>query len=330
MKDLTILAIETSCDETACALVKNGREVLKNEVFTQIDIHREYGGVVPEIASRNHVLKLPEVVGKCLNEHYDAIAVTQGPGLAGALICGVSYAKALAYAQHKPLIAVNHIEGHISANYISHPTLTPPFLCLVVSGGHTMIVLVEDFCTYTCLGQTRDDAAGEAIDKVSRVLGLPYPGGPALQKLAQGGSKKAYPMPRSFKGETHLDFSFSGPKTTVINMLHHLSQTGGGFNKSDMAASFLESIVSVLADNTFEAAHRCGVKKIAVAGGVSANAQLREAFAARAQKEGAELFIPETKYCTDNAAMIGSAAYFRAMKGEYAAPDLNADPMLRL
>lgn len=330
MKDVTILAIETSCDETAAAIVKNGREVIKNEVYSQIDIHKEYGGVVPEIASRNHVIKLPEVVRACGFEGIDAVAVTCGPGLLGALICGVSYAKALSYSLKLPLIAVNHIEGHISANYISHKDLEPPFLCLTVSGGHTMLAVVKDYGVYETLGQTRDDAAGEAIDKVSRVLGLPYPGGPNLQNLAIGGNKFAYPMPRSFKGEAHLDFSFSGPKTAVINMLHNMQQKGEDFSRQDMAASFLHSVVSVLADNAFEAAKRLGIKKIALAGGVSANAQLREEFMSRADENGIQIYMPSLAYCTDNAAMIGSAAYYKYLKGEFAGSDLNAYAMLPL
>lgn len=330
MKDVKILAIETSCDETAAAIVKNGREVLKNEVYSQIELHKEYGGVVPEIASRNHIKKLPEVVGKCGFDGIDAVAVTCGPGLLGSLICGVSYAKALAYSLKKPLIAVHHIEGHISANYITYPDLEPPFLCMTVSGGHTMLAVVRDYGVYEKLGQTRDDAAGEAIDKVARAMGLAYPGGPNLEKLACGGDRTAYDMPRSFKGEKHLDFSFSGPKTTVINMLHHIKQTGGEFNKKDMAASFLYSVVSALCDNTFEAAKRTGIKKIALAGGVSANKQLREEFLSRGKQCGCDIYLPSLRYCTDNAAMIGSAAYFKYIKGDFASGDLNASAMLEL
>ncbi len=330
MKDVNILAIETSCDETAAAIVRNGREVIKNEVYSQIDIHKEYGGVVPEIASRNHILKLPNVVGKCGFEGIDAVAVTYGPGLLGALICGVSYAKALAYSMDLPLIAVHHIEGHISANFISHKELEPPFVCLTVSGGHTMLAVVRDYGVYETLGQTRDDAAGEVIDKVSRVLGLPYPGGPNLEKLAENGDRHAYEMPRSFKGEKHLDFSFSGPKTTVINMLHHMDQTGETYKKEDVAASFLYSVVDALADNAFEAVKRTGINKLAVAGGVSANRQLREELKKRADENGCELYIPDLKYCTDNAAMIGSAAYYKYLRGDFAPLDLNAYATLPL
>ena len=330
MKDVNILAIETSCDETAAAIIRNGREVIKNEVYSQIDIHKEYGGVVPEIASRNHILKLPHVVGKCGFEGIDAVAVTYGPGLLGALICGVSYAKALAYSMDLPLIAVHHIEGHISANFISHKELEPPFVCLTVSGGHTMLAVVRDYGVYETLGQTRDDAAGEVIDKVSRVLGLPYPGGPNLEKLAENGDRHAYEMPRSFKGEKHLDFSFSGPKTTVINMLHHMDQTGETYKKEDVAASFLYSVVDALADNAFEAVKRTGINKLAVAGGVSANRQLREELKKRADENGCELYIPDLKYCTDNAAMIGSAAYYKYLRGDFAPLDLNAYATLPL
>lgn len=332
-KDITILAIETSCDETSAAVVKNGREVISNVVFSQIEVHREYGGVVPEIASRNHIPKLPEVAMQALPDGFggvDVIAVTAGPGLLGALLTGVSYAKALAFALKKPLVAVNHIEGHISANFITHPDLEPPFLCLVVSGGHTQIVFVEDYCTYRMLGQTRDDAAGEAIDKAARVLGLPYPGGPHLEALARGGNADAYPMPISFRGEDHLDFSFSGPKTAVINLLHRMEQRGEAYSREDMAASFQASVIKMLADNTFEAARREGAKKIALAGGVSANGTLREAFMGRGEKSGLRIYLPDPVYCTDNAAMIGSAAYYRFARGERAGLDLNAHAVLPL
>ena len=333
VEDINILAIETSCDETSAAVVKNGREVLSNIVYSQIDVHREYGGVVPEIASRNHIPKLPEVVMQALPDGFDkvdAIAVTAGPGLLGALLTGVSYAKALAFALKKPLVAVNHIEGHISANFITHPDLAPPFLCLVVSGGHTQIVFVEGYCTYRLLGQTRDDAAGEAVDKAARVLGLPYPGGPHLEALARDGDAGAYPMSISFRGEDHLDFSFSGPKTAVINLLHRMQQKGEEYSREDMAASFQASIIKMLADNTFEAARREGAKKIALAGGVSANGALREAFLGRGKKSGARIYLPDPAYCTDNAAMIASAAYYRFERGERAGLDLNAHAVLPL
>ncbi len=331
-ENVRILAIETSCDETAAAVVENGRRVLSNTLFTQIAIHAEYGGVVPEIASRNHLEKLPYIVDQALRDagctfrEIDALAVTQGPGLVGALLNGVSYAKALAFSLDKPLIAVNHMEGHISANYITYPELEPPFLCLVVSGGHTNIVKVEDYGRYVPLGATRDDAAGEAFDKVARILGLPYPGGPHLQKLAEQGDPDAYHFPKSFRGEHHLDFSFSGLKTAVINLVHRMEQRGESFNPADVAASFQKTVVRTLMENTFEAARREHIKRIALAGGVSANAALRE----EAARGGFALYLPKLCYCTDNAAMIGSAAYYRMLQSPAAQLSLNADPSLPL
>ena len=263
-RNAVILGIETSCDETAAAIVQNGRDVRSNALYTQIAIHAQYGGVVPEIASRNHVEKLPYIVDEALRqadlrlEDVDALAVTAGPGLVGALLTGVSYAKALSYAAEKPLIAVNHIEGHISANYISHPSLQPPFICLIVSGGHTNLVKVQDYGKYQLLG----DAAGEAFDKVARILGLPYPGGPHLQKLAEQGDAHAYEFPRAFRGETHLDFSFSGLKTAVVNLVHRMEQKGEAFCKEDLAASFQRAAVQALIRNTFEAARREGMQRI--------------------------------------------------------------------
>ncbi len=331
---VAILAIETSCDETAAAVVVNGREVASNVLYSQIAIHAEYGGVVPELASRNHLEKLPYIVQEALGnagcdlQNIDAVAVTQGPGLVGALLTGVSYAKALAYAANKPLIAVNHIEGHISANFITHKELVPPFICLVVSGGHTNIVKVADYGSYEPLGATRDDAAGEAFDKVARVLGLPYPGGPNLQKLAESGNKEAYVFPRPFRGETHLDFSFSGLKTAVINKIHTMEQKGEAYSRADIAASFQRAVAETLIKNTFEAARRENMKVVALAGGVSANEYLRGEAAGVA---GYRLFLPDVAYCTDNAAMIASAAYYRLRRGCPAAGlDLNADPSLKL
>ncbi len=328
---LNILAIETSCDETAAAVVKDGREVLTDVVFSQIDLHKEYGGVVPEIASRSHIEKLPHVVKEAMGGlQIDGIATTYGPGLVGALLTGVSYAKALAYALKKPLIPVHHIAGHICANYISHKELEPPFLCLVVSGGHTQIMHVKDYTTFETLGQTRDDAAGEAIDKIARVLGLSYPGGVNLEALAKGGDIHKYTLPRSFKKETHLDFSFSGLKTAVINMLHNMEQKNEEYTKADVAASFLYTVTDVLAVNTFECARRLNINKIALAGGVSANTMLRERFYSDAQQKGCALYIPELKYCTDNAAMIASCGYYNHLKGIHAGLDLNAKPGERL
>ena len=336
MKAVKILAIETSCDETAAAVVENGREVLSDCVYSQIDIHKKYGGVVPEIASRNHVVKLPYIVrdallqAQCGFEEIDAVAVTCGPGLVGALLTGVSYAKALSYSIKKPLVAVNHIEGHICANYLTHRELQPPFICLVVSGGHTHIVEVQGDLRYKLLGRTRDDAAGEAFDKIARVLSLPYPGGPALEKLAENGDAKRYAFPKGFKNESHLDFTFSGLKTAVINTLHTMEMKGEAFSPNDVAASFQKSVVEVLTENTIEAAKRSGLKKIALAGGVSSNNALRKAFEELAQKEGFSLYLPEKKYCTDNAAMIASAAYFRFAAGQTADLRLNAVPSLEL
>ena len=311
--DRTILAIETSCDETAAAVTK-GRCVLSSAVYTQRD-HEKYGGVVPEIASRNHIVKLPYIVDRALldagigMDGIDAVAVTDGPGLIGALLVGVSYAKALAYYLDKPLIPVHHIEGHICSLYISHETLAPPFLCLVVSGGHTHIAVVEDYGRYKLIAKTRDDAVGEAFDKTARALGLGYPGGPKLEALA-GEGQAVYQYTRGFKGESHLDFTFSGLKTAVINHMHNMDQKGEAYSRADIAASFQKEAISFLADNTFEAARRLGIRTIGIAGGVSSNGALRTEFAKRAAKSGMALYLPEPRYCTDNAAMIGCAAAF--------------------
>ena len=330
---MNILAIETSCDETAAAVVQDGRTTLSSEIFSQIDIHAPYGGVVPEIASRNHTKKLPIIVKSAI-EHsgltmadIDAVAVTAGPGLVGALLTGVGFAKGFAYANGKPLIKVNHIEGHICSNFLSHTDLIPPMICLIVSGGHSHIVKVTDFGQYELLGMTRDDAVGEAFDKVARVLGLPYPGGPNLERLARDGDENAFHFPVAYRGETHLDFSFSGLKTAVINQLHQMDQKGISYSKADVAASFQKNVVTVLADNTFEAAEREKMNIIAVAGGVSANGALRKAFQERSQAKGIQLFMPNMEYCTDNAAMIASAAYFGQEKADLT---LNADPSMKL
>lgn len=309
----TILAIETSCDETAAAITK-GRKVLGSAVYTQRE-HEAYGGVVPEIASRNHIMKLPYIVDEALRsaaigfDGLDAVAVTDGPGLIGALLVGVSYAKALAYYYSLPLIPVHHIEGHICSLYISNEDLEPPYLCLVVSGGHTHIAVVEDYGRYRLLAKTRDDAVGEAFDKTARALGLEYPGGPRLEQLASKGVPR-YEYTRGFKGEGHLDFTFSGLKTAVINQMHNMRQKSEAFEKADIAASFQREAISFLADNTFEAAKREGINKIGIAGGVSSNGALREEFAQRAKEKGVTLYLPEKQYCTDNAAMIGCAAAF--------------------
>ncbi len=325
--DRLILAIETSCDETAAAVTR-GRQVLGSAVYTQPE-HEKYGGVVPEIASRNHIMKLPYIVDEALRsagrsfDDLDAVAVTDGPGLVGALLVGVSYAKALAYYLGISLIPVHHIQGHICSLYLSYQELKPPFLCLVVSGGHSHIVIVEDYGKYRLIGKTRDDAVGEAFDKTARALELGYPGGPKLEQLAREG-KPIYRYPRGFKGETHLDFTFSGLKTAVINHMHNMKQKGENYKKADIAASFQAEAVAFLADNTFEAAVREGVSRIGVAGGVSANGALRRVFAERAEKAGCTLYLPELRYCTDNAAMIGCAASFEEPCAEPLR--LNADP----
>ena len=326
-----ILAIETSCDETACAIVKDGREVISNVVHTQIPLHRKYGGVVPELASRNHVERIGAVVQKALADanrtmdEIDAIAVTCGPGLVGALLVGVSYAKGLALAKNLPLIGTNHILGHIAANYLTFPDLKPPFTALIASGGHSHIVRVHDYDRCTLIGRTRDDAAGEAFDKVARVLGLPYPGGPELEKLARQGNEKAFRFRSAFnEREDEYDMSFSGLKTAVINVLHTAEQRGEEVNRADVAASFQHEVVSILSDKAVRAAN----DTLVLAGGVSANAALREALAKKAERKGIRFCCPDFQYCTDNAAMIGSAGFYLLMKGHRDGLDLNATPYL--
>lgn len=336
MKDTFILGIETSCDETSAAVVKNGREVLSNIISSQIDLHAEYGGVVPEIASRKHVeLILPVIdsalsrAGVTLND-IDGIAVTYGPGLVGALLVGVSAAKAIAAALDKPLIRVHHIEGHIAANYIAHPDLKPPYICLVASGGHSHIILVKDYLDFKILGRTRDDAAGEAFDKIARVLGLGYPGGPAVDKQAKLGNPDAIHFPRvNFPGES-LDFSFSGLKTAVINYVNHARQTGKELNIPDICASFQQAVVDVLVDHTIKAATSEKVKTIALAGGVASNSLLRQQLEKKAKKSGLKYLYPPPVLCTDNAAMIASAGYYSYQAGEHADMTLNAIPYLQV
>ena len=317
---MKILAIESSCDETAAAVVEDGRRVLGNVVASQIEIHRRFGGVVPEIASRNHTLAIDNVVGQALDaagcgrEDIDALAVTYGAGLLGALLVGVNYAKALAYAWKKPLYAVSHIRGHLAANYIDSG-LEPPYVCLLASGGHTALLEVDGYEDVKLMGQSGDDAAGEAFDKVARVLGLPYPGGPEIQKLAREGSP-VYKMPLPvFKTEGELKFSYSGLKTFVINLVHGMEQRGESVPKANVACSFQECAVEQLVRASECALRRTGMKKIAVAGGVSANERLRGRFDALGRELGAEVFYPQLRYCTDNAAMIGAAAYFLAKSG---------------
>lgn len=327
---MKILAIESSCDETAAAVVEDGTKILSNIINTQIDLHKQYGGVVPEIASRKHIENISDVVDKALTDAgvtldgVDAIAVTYGPGLVGALLVGVSTAKGLSFVSKKPLIPVHHIKGHICANYIEHPDFKPPFICLVASGGHSHIVYVKDYTDYEVLARTNDDAAGEAFDKVSRVLGLGYPGGPAVQKLALEGDRNAIHFPRVNMGDEGFDFSFSGVKTAVINYIHNAEQKGIKINKADVAASFQEAVTDVLSRHLIECANRHKVTRIALAGGVAANAALRERVSALAAAEGMEFVCPSLIYCTDNAAMIGCAAYHEYKNGAVADMSLNA------
>lgn len=334
-EQVNILAIESSCDETAAAVVQSGRKILSDAVFSQIPLHAVYGGVVPEIASRAHVDAVDRMVDMALEDagmafnDIDAIGVTYGPGLVGALLTGVSCAKALAFSLHKPLIPVNHIEGHICANYLSHADLTPPFICLVASGGHSHILMVEDYGVYRLLGCTQDDAAGEAFDKAARVLHLPYPGGPLLDKMAKEGDPHAVKLPKAHTPGAY-DFSFSGLKTAFINAVHNMEQKGIAYKREDLAASFQNAVVEALLSKTMQAALDNHVTKLALAGGVSANSALRAAFEAACKKAGIQLFMPELKLCGDNAAMIGSAAYYRLMRGETGDMSLNAKPALRL
>ena len=328
MKDILTLGIESSCDETSIAVVKNGREVLANVINSQIKIHEKFGGVVPEIASRNHIEAISDVMKQSLKEanisydDIDNIACTYGPGLVGALLVGVSYAKALSYVLNKPLTGTNHIEGHIAANYITHKELKPPFICLIMSGGHTHLVHVKDYDEFEILGKTRDDAIGEAFDKVARVIGLGYPGGPKIDKLAKEG------IPNIELPKTHiegLDFSFSGVKTAIINLHHKNSE----INKADLCASFEKYVTEILINNALQASSKLGIKTIALAGGVSANSYIRENFI-KLRDKGYKIYYPEPILCTDNAAMIASAGYYRYMLGNTANLELNAVPNLRI
>ncbi len=337
--DVRILAIETSCDETAAAVVKNGRQVISSVVHTQIALHAPYGGVVPEIASRSHVQKIGPVVRRALDEadvslvDMDAVAVTNGPGLVGALLVGLSYAKGLAYAAGLPFLGVNHIASHIAANYLSFPELEPPFTCLVASGGHSHIIVVEDYGRYRLIGRTRDDAAGEAFDKVARVLGLPYPGGPNLERLARDGDPDRYRFHSAFNEGDRFDFSFSGIKTALVNRLHNAEQAGESIDRADLAASFQKTVVDILTDKTIRAAQMQkgeAAKKIALAGGVSANRALRAALEKRANEENISFYCPDMAYCTDNAAMVGSAAYAKLVRGQTDDFSLNAVPYLSI
>lgn len=334
--DIIILAIESSCDETAAAVVKNGREVLSNVISSQIDLHTLYGGVVPEIASRKHIEKINQVVDQALLDagmtwdDINAIAVTYGPGLVGALLVGVSFAKSLAFALNKPLIGVHHIEGHISANYIENKELEPPFMCLVVSGGHSHLVKVKDYGEYEILGRTRDDAAGEAFDKVARAIGLGYPGGPKIDRVSNEGNPDAIHFPRAKMADNEYDFSFSGLKSAVLNYLNSCEMKGEAINQADVAASFQKAVVDVLVGHSMDALKRYGFQKFAIAGGVASNTHLRAAFEQECKKQKIAFYHPSPIFCTDNAAMIGAAAYYEYQKGVRHGWDLNAVPNLKL
>lgn len=333
---MKILAIESSCDETAAAVVEDGRSVLSDVVASQIDEHRLYGGVVPEIASRRHVESISGVVSRALSEaktdigEIDAVAVTYAPGLIGALLVGVSYAKGLAMISGKPLIPVHHIAGHIAANYITHPGLEPPFLCLVISGGHSHIVEISGYTEYKVIGRTRDDAAGECFDKVARVLGYPYPGGKYIDEAAKRGSRTAFKFTHPKLSGNEYDFSFSGLKTAVINLVHNAEQRGEEINRDDVAASFQKTVADILGEKLSAAASALGYKKIAVAGGVSANSGIRTKMKRVCDSLGAELYLPEPKYCGDNAAMIGAQGYYDFLAGRRADGSLNAAATLSL
>ncbi|QHQ59918.1 tRNA (adenosine(37)-N6)-threonylcarbamoyltransferase complex transferase subunit TsaD [Anaerocolumna sedimenticola] len=335
-KDILILAIESSCDETAAAVVKNGRNVLSNVISSQIALHTLYGGVVPEIASRKHIEKINQVIKEALYEakvtldDIDAIGVTYGPGLVGALLVGVAEAKAISYATKKPLIGVHHIEGHVSANFIESKDLEPPFLCLIVSGGHTHLVIVKEYGQYEIIGRTRDDAAGEAFDKVARAIGLGYPGGPKVDKLAKEGNKYAVAFPRANIEGFPYDFSFSGVKSAVLNHLNSCAMKNEPVNTADIAASFQEAVVDVLVSKTIAAASEYHMDKVAIAGGVAANSTLREAMGEACKQHRIKLYYPSPILCTDNAAMIGAAAYYEYLNGTRHGLDLNAVPNLKI
>ncbi len=335
-EDVYILAIESSCDETAAAVVKNGRQVLSNVISSQIALHTLYGGVVPEIASRKHIEKINQVVEAALLEAHmtleemTAIAVTYGPGLVGALLVGVAEAKAIAYGAGKPLVGVHHIEGHVSANFIEHPDLEPPFVCLIVSGGHTHLVVVKDYGEFEILGRTRDDAAGEAFDKVARAVGLGYPGGPKVDKAAKDGNRHAIQFPRAKVEDAPYDFSFSGLKSAVLNYINHSKMMGQEISVPDLTASFQYAVVDVLTSHAVAAAKELGYHKIALAGGVASNSALRQEMEEACKKEGLKLYYPSPIFCTDNAAMIGVAAYYEYINGVRSGWDLNAVPNLKL
>lgn len=335
-KDILILAIESSCDETAAAVVKNGRTILSNVINSQIAIHTEYGGVVPEIASRKHIENINPVIRKALDdagvtlEDIDAIGVTYGPGLVGALLVGVAEAKALAFATGKPLVGVHHIEGHIAANYIENKELEPPFVALVVSGGHTHLVKVNDYGKFDIIGRTRDDAAGEAFDKVARAIGLGYPGGPKIDKVAKEGNPEAISFPRAQVDDAPYDFSFSGIKSAVLNYINSAEMKGESINKPDLAASFQKAVVDALVSRAIRLTKESGMDRLAVAGGVASNSALRKALEEECGKNNIRFYSPSPIFCTDNAAMIGVAAYYEYLAGTRHGYDLNAVPNLKL
>lgn len=335
-EEVKILAIESSCDETAAAVVVNGREVRSNVISSQIALHTLYGGVVPEIASRKHIEKINQVITQALEdadttlEEIDAIGVTYGPGLVGALLVGVAEAKAIAYAAKKPLVGVHHIEGHICANYIENKELEPPFLCLVASGGHTHLVKVADYGKYEIIGRTRDDAAGEAFDKVARAIGFGYPGGPKIEKKAKEGNDKAIVFPKAKVAENPYDFSFSGLKSAVLNYINGCKMKRQEINEADIAASFQKAVIDVLVEHAVHAAKEYRIDKFAIAGGVASNQTLREAMEKACKERGIQFYHPSPIFCTDNAAMIGSAAYYEYLQGRRDGWDLNAVPNLKL
>lgn len=335
-KDVVILAVESSCDETAAAVVKNGRAVLSNIISSQIDLHTLYGGVVPELASRKHIERINQVIEEALSEaelaleDMDAIAVTYGPGLVGALLVGVAEAKAIAYGAGKPLIGVHHIEGHICANYIENKDLEPPFLCLVVSGGHTHLVKVKGYGSYEILGRTRDDAAGEAFDKVARAIGLGYPGGPKIEQLAKEGDPGAIRFPQAKIADNPYDFSFSGVKSAVLNYINSCQMKEIPIAEADIAASFQKAVTDVLIEHAIHALEETGIDTLAIAGGVASNGTLRRGMEEACRARGIKFYYPSPVYCTDNAAMIGAAAYYEYLEGRTSGWDLNAVPGLKL
>ena len=335
-KNITILSIESSCDETAAAVVRNGREVISSVISTQVPIHTLYGGVVPEIASRKHIERVNQVIEQALQDaemtldDIDAIAVTRGPGLVGALLVGVSVAKAISYAKNIPLVGVHHIEGHICANYIEYPTLEPPFMCLVVSGGHTHLVNVSNYGEYEVLGRTRDDAAGEAFDKIGREIGLGYPGGPKIEAAAKEGNPNAVDLPRAVVNDNVYDFSFSGLKSATLNYLNSVRMKDEEVNVPDVAASFQQAVVDALVEHAMLGATEYGAKKLAIAGGVASNSTFREAMKTACEDKGIEFFCPSKILCTDNAAMIGCAGYYEYINGRRDGLDLDAVPYLKL